>query len=379
MRTYGNENHTKFRTISVEDSDKMTYDIVAPPAGASGLHKFIQRTSSKPRVAEVNQISADILNCYTKQKLTVTKYKKLGRLKLSWSDQQGNNETTVSLNEITAFVMDNRTFDPKAFGLPAFPNNWLDGTVALAKPDGPIVSTDGTRYLPFDLPAHFCPDSPVVPCLDREGLIFSSFQHAIFKNIVRLHLKVVDECDSAFDLSEPNWIHDLRFLINECVTAIDMTLNQLYLRAKFSTKLPPGWHFDEKTAGPRHGVRMMEKFCWIFQITGNHLEYAGKEKDSFRFLKDLRNHINHFDPPCFCCAMEEVADWLNKISDIGRLLLKIRAAMGVHINPGIIEIITLPCVHFVPKHQGVGRLPIRPDIGYGSSTWAVYGETVCEN
>ena len=355
----------------MDSSDDITYNIVGPPPCSSPDYRFLERCSSKPLIAEVNKLSADVLNSYSGDNKTVSKYKKLKRFSLSGNNKRGNYNVIISLDAISEFIRERRTFTPNAFGLPPLPNNWLDGGVKLAVSDGPIISSDNSRYLPFELPPHFSKESPIVPCLDREGMVFSSFQQELYKNIVHLHSKVIDNCDKAFDSDSLDWFHDLRFLINECVTIVEMTLNQLYLRAEFSSSLPPDWTFDKAALGSRYGRRMMDKFCWIFKITGSHLECADQEKRNFRFLKDLRNHLSHFDPPCFCFTMEDVVAWMNKVSDVGRLLFKMRTAMKLHCNVGIIEIITLPLVKFAPKITHVPRLPMTPNVGYASCIWKV--------
>lgn len=83
----------------------------------------------------------------------------------------------------------------------------------------------------------------------------------------------------------------------------------------------------------------------------------------------VRNHFNHFDPPCIAYTVEDVVGWLNDVPRIGMLLWKIRAKLRSQLNPTIIEIITLPEVMFVPRNPTLPRVPQPRDVGYASTIW----------
>ncbi len=79
--------------------------------------------------------------------------------------------------------------------------------------------------------------------------------------------------------------------------------------------------------------------------------------------------MQHFDPPCFGFSLEEAGSWLNRISDIGILLLKIRKRLGSDSNEKIFQIILLPQVKF----QRIvlfnrKRAPLK-NMGYSSTCW----------
>jgi len=86
-------------------------------------------------------------------------------------------------------------------------------------------------------------------------------------------------------------------------------------------------------------------------------------------LKDIRNHLSHFDPPCVAFTMADVAGWLNLVSDVGRFIWKMRMRMEAPLSKGIVEMITLPLVKFMPQDPSDLRLPQESDVGYISSTW----------
>jgi hypothetical protein len=166
---------------------------------------------------------------------------------------------------------------------------------------------------------------------------------------------------------ELDWLTDLRLLFSESVSLVDITLHQFYFRAKFDGAAH-GWHFDDKKVGPRKGIRLMDKFKWIGEITGSPLENAHDELRQFEILKNLRNHLSHFDPPCFAYTLRDVASWLNLIPDLGRLLWKIRKKIGVQLTPPLVKMILLPKVEI---HEKYVRATVQPDqpSGYITSTW----------
>jgi hypothetical protein len=305
-----------------------------------------------------------MLNCYSGTTQSVNQYRAMGTIRLSWTDGTGKAEKIFTrFADIVSHIKQTRSFQLK---LPP-PPNWLDLSVAVAKPDGPIVSTDGTKHLPFTLPS-FGKDFPVTPTIDREGAAFSSFHSHIQSNILRLHARVIDACDLAFNLDDMTWFHDLRMLVNECVTAVDMTLHQLYIKAEFGPR-PEGWRFDRAKLGPSHGVRLKDKLKWIGQITGRPLDDARDEVASLTVIKGIRNHWNHFDPPCLAFTMEDVVFWLKRVPDIGRLLWKMRQKMGLPLSGEIVEIIMLPLAVFIAKDPSAPRVPQGDDVGYRSSCW----------
>src|SRR5205085_6350509 len=98
------------------------------------------------------------------------------------------------------------------------------------------------------------------------------------------------------------WVNDMRMLLNDCISLVDVTLHQLYFAAEY--RLKKHWHFDAEKLGQRHGIRISDKFRWIGLITGSPLDNAKSEIDSFNVLRGVRNHLNHFDPPCVVISVD---------------------------------------------------------------------------
>jgi len=152
----------------------------------------------------------------------------------------------------------------------------------------------------------------------------------------------------------------------DCVSLIDVTLHQTYVKAQFD--LPSEWIFDPAKLGTRHGRRMSDKLRWIGLIAGRPLDDAFAEVGALNLIRKLRNHVQHFDPPCFAFTMEEVATWLNQAPKIGCLAWKIRDRLKSPLNTTLVELVVAPEVAFVPKdarprgHHGC-------DVGHVSTCW----------
>ena len=273
----------------------------------------------------------------------------------------------LSLESLSEHMRDNRELDCAAIDLPRIECDWLDGMTAIAKPDAPIATVTGDEYAKFALALPYGDGFPFTPCIDREGVAYRSLQVPIQRNIARLYQHLIDDSHLVVGM-DGAWLTDFRMLINECVSAVDVTLHQLYFMAQYQGGAL-GFRFDEEKLGLRYGTRLRDKLSWVGRITGRPLDDAEHEVNSFIVLKDLRNHFNHFDPPCVAYTVEDAVSWLNRVPDVGRLLLKIRAKLNAQLNEALIAVIFLSPVRFNPRSSD-GRVPQPTDVGYGSTDWS---------
>lgn len=205
---------------------------------------------------------------------------------------------------------------------------------------------------------------PIKPQLDREGHIFTSFQTQLLKKIINTRTLLVENSHQALS---PDWVFDLRTLINDSISLIDITLNQLYNKAEYSPE--PDWHFDVEKLGQKNNRRLVDKLKWVRTISGNTLNIE-QELVRLNSLRELRNHLNHFDPPTFVLTLEEAANWLNDILYLGQVLIKIREALGVNCSNLLVDFISQKEVIFQPEEAFSKRLPLDSKInGYGSCLW----------
>lgn len=330
-------------------------------------HRFLAFADVKPLISETNRLAAYIINIIIDKNYSKSKLRKIKDIYLNWEIKEHKYETLLTLERLSEHMRSRRCLDESALDLPKIECDWLDRFPGIAKADAPIVSLDGKQYAPLSLPMSLGNRFPLAPCIDREGVAYRTLQTPILLNIYRLYYKLIENSHLAVTFNF-SWLNDLRMLLNECVTAVDVTLHQLYFMAQYGDK-PSAFKFDEGLLGPRHVRRLSDKFRWIGVITGKPLDNAQDEIVSFSILKDLRNHLSHFDPPCFAYTMEDAVSWLNRVSDVGRLLWRIREKLRAQISDPIIRIILLPQVEFRPRSMGT-RVPQPPNVGYGSTNWS---------
>jgi hypothetical protein len=324
------------------------------------IHRFLKFTNDKPSKIETNQLAAYIINLVGGTTHSVSKLKKFKDIQF---EIQINNQTkrgSISLDKFSDYMCLHRQFNVESFGIPKIECDWLDGLNSIA------LKAPPPRFAPLALLMPFGSQFPLSPCIDREGVAFRTLQSPLQQNIIHIFNKLVDNSHSMVSL-DFTWLNDFRMLLNDCISVIDVTLHQLYLKAQYGDQTDQ-YLFNIENLGPRTQTRLADKLKWIGKITGRPLENAQKEIRSFKILKNLRNHLNHFDPPCFAYTIEDVANWLNLVQDVGRLLWRIREKLRVQLNPSIIAIILLPQVEFVPINKDA-RVPQPLDIGYGSTDW----------
>jgi hypothetical protein len=269
--------------------------------------------------------------------------------------------------EIARFIRDNGIFNAQAFNLPEIQCFWLDFSMDLkinfhvfdnTGPDG-LAVMDG---VPQQL---YGKDYPIKPRLNREGHSFTTLQPQLLNRLMRERTNLILNSDHAL---EDDWFFDLRTLINDSISIIEITLNQLYIKAEYDPL--PSWKFDKNSLGKKNGRRFEDKLNWIYKITGKHLN-AEEYLPNCNNLRALRNHLMHFDPPSLIITIEEATNWLNQIIDVGYLLIRIRKTIGAEISQNLINFILQKEAKFNPEPRFARRLPIETgNSDYASSTWS---------
>lgn len=331
-------------------------------------HKFIRYADEELLTAEASRLAAYVLNHWLKQRLSVSKYRRLGPLNLTLTGADGQSRAiSVRFDHLVDHIRGHRSLRAEELGLPQLESEWLDYSVGMSKPDAPIARADYSEFAKLALALPFGPAFPLQPCIDREGAMYASFQVPIQQNMVSLHHRLVENSHQAASLDNA-WRNDLRMLVNESVSLIDITLHQLYFMAQYRGQAY-GWRFEPDKLGPRHGQRLKDKLAWVGQITGRHLDDAADELKAFHRLRAVRNHFNHFDPPCVAYTVEDVVGWLNDVPHVGRLSWKIREKAGAQLSSQLVEVIALPRAEFVARFPELPRVAQPKDVGYGSVVW----------
>jgi len=272
-----------------------------------------------------------------------------------------------SFDELSTHLRNERTFQPSAFALGPLLSRWLDGSVEIAlRFQAPALERADTA-LTFYLPTSFSDSFPIHAQLDREGRAFSSMQLVLLKSLSDVRKKLVATSEQLFDGEE--WLRDLFNYLNTAIAVVDNTLHQIYYRAKYEIARHPGWRFDEAVLGLPHVRRMQDKLAWVGQITGKPLDNCAAQKSAFLRLKDVRNHLNHFDPPVLAFSIEDVAEWLNACGSIAKILFEIRKRVGEPLCVPLIELMLGQSVRWIPFDPGKRRVPQRSSVAYGSTCW----------
>jgi len=336
-------------------------------------HKYII-FSDKPLTGANTEAGFVIITYFFGNKKSRKKwYKDKNGYNINWSDNNGNKKISKPINYliIAKHIRENGSFNSREFNLPDIECYWLDKSVdisinfhkfdtgskeALTIEDGTPSKQFGDKY-------------PIKPRLDREGHFFTTFQPQLIRRIIHNRTALVENSNNALHY---DWILDLRALINDTISLIEITLNQIYIKAQFDPL--PDWNFSPDKLGEKHGRRLNDKLKWVRQISGNNLDIEA-ERDSLDKLRKLRNHFNHFDPPSLVVTLEEATTWLNQIIDIGFILVKIRKTMRLEISAHLLNFILQKKAIFNPEPAFIERMVLNSEKnGYLSSTWENYKE-----
>jgi hypothetical protein len=324
--------------------------------GEKPLSGFISQAAELVTKAYFDNVFQQPLNKWKKDRQTY---------QIHWNREKDN--SPMSSKELNYLIISEELrlygkFDSEKFNVYPLGCLWLDISLDSSQnfhffdAGGAVSIIDGiTRQ-------HYGDRYPIKPKLDREGHIFTTFQPSLIKRIIRQRKSLIENSDQALF---SDWILDLRSLINDCVSLVDINLNQFYNKAEYDPL--EGWIFEKDKVGAKNNRRINDKLAWIRQISGNPLNIE-KEFTHFNNLRKLRNHLNHFDPPTLVVTLEEATEWLNDVLYIGQILLKFRQAINVQFSLLIIELICQKEAKFNPEPAFKNRLPIT-DSGYKTSIW----------
>jgi hypothetical protein len=335
----------------------------------SGNHFYFQ-FKDKLRDGIIPKVTVEVLNFYSGKDLSRKKWVKEADFLVKYQPDQSEDvwriSQPISYSIISQYLYKNYSFYPEDFNLGRFECFWLDYTIDI-QIDFHKFDPGTTKAIEIVLPQRqmYGDKYPICLKINREGHLFSSMQRALIQRIISLRIRLVNQSDTAL-LSD--WIFDLRSLIGDAISLVDITLHQFYNKAQYDPL--PHWNFDKDKVGEKFGRRFTDKLKWVGQITGSPLDNARDELLSFHVLREIRNHMMHFDPPSLVVPLEEAAIWLNKILDIAFLIKKIRDKIGVSNSTSILNFMLQKEVIFVPRPAFVQRLELdSKENGYLSSCW----------
>lgn len=309
-------------------------------------------------------LAKEILNILTNQNNSKNQWRELKTFSINWKSKNNNDiNTNISYYKLTELLKTNRNYNSSLFNLPPLPLSWLDRTLELGMPFyAPANEEKSSLTFSLDSSLGYC--YPIKPKIDREGFASGSLQINLENMLLVYRNDVVNYSKHMFMINDGVWLGKLMNFLNVSISVVDITLTQLYYKAKYDSDVFK-WTFNESKIGTTISRRITDKIKWIHSITNNHIDDISKELETFKEIKIVRNHLNHFDPPVFAYTIEDVARWLNSTHDIIMLLWKIRKAINSHLSKKLIEILLQPTVKFVPRDPDKPRYP-QVNTGYKS-------------
>lgn len=350
--------------------DKPFVNIAEEGYERNPIHKYIVYADRPPK-GFISQAAEIVTKSYfdpTGLNQSLKKWRKdKNTYKINWTQPKTNapmSSENLNYSIISEELRNTGKFDCEKFKLQPIGCLWLDTSLDMSQnfhffDQGNINALHMNDGVPQQ---QYGDNYPIKPKLDREGHIFTTFQPALIKRIIRTRKSLIEHSDQALF---SDWILDLRSLINDTVSLVDINLNQLYNKAEFAPEA--GWTFDKEKVGVKNNRRIRDKLKWVRQITGKPFDIE-QEFDRFNNLRKLRNHLNHFDPPTLVVSIEEATEWINDVLYVGQILVKFRKAIDVPISLFLIELICQKEAIFNPEPAFTKRLPIT-DSGYKSSIW----------
>ncbi len=333
-------------------------------------HKFITQTL-KPKQGMIPEAGLNLTNYYLNDNkgIGLENWKKEKRdFTVNWFDKAQKPQESQKINYriICDHIRDTGSFSTQFFNLPTIECFWMDHSLDMKIDFHHSDHLGETLGIASGIPQQqYGEKYPIKPLLKREGNLYTSFQPQLMARVMRERGTLIENSDKAL---EDEWVFQLRTLISDTISLLDITLNQVYIKAEYDPL--PGWKFDKNKIGERHGRRLNDKLKWVFQITGTPINIES-EKASLESLKELRNHLMHFDPPSLVVTIEEAAIWLNQLIDIAMILVKIRKALKVEVSTSLINLILQKEVQFIPKHTQTKRQPLNnlSQEDYSSTRW----------
>ncbi len=350
-------------------SDEITYDMQPSPLAARGIYTPLRFRIGPPTKDRARYVAALILGRYRGEFLPYTQWRAAGELVVTWKN--GEDQTIRSkpfrFEWLVEHLRNDERFVPETFNLPPVQAEWLDSSIEVKMPFHAPATNGNAQALTLVVPPAVSDSFPVQPKLDREGRALSSVQLMLLQSWFDLRVRLVTESHLLFDGYD--WLRDLFMYASTIVSVVDNTLHHLYYRAQYEAAAE-GWRFDEAELGHRRGRRLKDKLHWVGQITGRPLDDCRDTIDTFIRIKDIRNHLVHFDPPMLAFTIEDVAEWLNATEQVARLLVSIRTRINQPLCDPLIRLLLVRPVEWYPWDPGKRRVPQGPGVGYASSSRA---------
>jgi len=349
-------------------ADEQTFDMQPTSLATTGTYYPLRFRLGTPSKEQARFVAGKLLTRYLGRTLTYAQWREAGEFTVTWQDDGGKQRTSrrLKFEWLVDHLREQAQFSPNELDLPPIGISWLDESVEVGLPFHAPATGGGNEALTSVFPPALSDSFPVQPMLDREGRAFSSLQPMLLQSWLEVRTRLVDQSDRLF--RGYDWLRDLFLNVSTMVSAVDNTLHQVYYRAQYEANAE-GWKFDPARLGPATARRLKDKLAWIGIITGKPLDDCTGEIARFVQIKDLRNHLAHFDPPTLAFTIEDVADWLNASEAVAKLLVAIRERINQPLSQPLIQLLLARPVDWYPSDAGKRRVPQGAHVGYASSCW----------
>jgi hypothetical protein len=336
--------------------------------GRNKSHKYFQFEDKRPE-GRIPYATLILIELYIRsKKQTANQWKADKSLSVVNWEKNGKKVISEPINYsvILNHIKRHGQFNPSSLNLPYISEQFIDVTTAFGVTSHFLI--DDTKpqnhYQMWNDQMFLGAKYPITPKLNREGILVSSFFDAFVRRIIQNRISLVETSNNFFTFE---WLFLFKDLVNDSISSIEIVLHLIYNKAQFDPL--PSWSFDEQKLGSKYGRRFKDKLKWVYQISGNTLNIEKHQKSLF-WLQELRNHLNHFDPPSFCMTMEECVATLNAVVDIGMIHLIMRKTLGLGVSISLINLVLQPMIIFKPEEKFLKRAPL--DIqneGYNTCRW----------
>lgn len=367
-----------------------TYNMTLSDEGHTAPFQCLIENPQPPDLLKTQELAKIIVEQYTNKQQGLKKWRQMRPFVIEWTENvkkqgpQARQSVPLNFDALVNHLIAHRGIDYQRLGLgrpEQSQANWMDTDITTWGHYAPTSNNGTPNTLTMQLQMALGPEFPVSPAIDREGFATTSLQLHLQRGLLRSRERLLQEASSfvpqSFDRAKGEHaqlivggnppLAALMEFFNLCVSIVDITLMQAYY-AGFYASASTGLTFRESVMGAATGRRVSDKVKWVRALSGNDLN-AFSEIKVFNELKAVRNHLAHFDPPCFSATIDDVASWLSKVPDLAWLLIKIRRCLKVPISGPIIKMALCPLVTFIPRDPKHVRHPQRNDAGYLSSTW----------